>query len=163
MVDWEGEVWTCEDLLLARMRQLDQRALAEAQAAENLRNARKANKMYFDDHKRLRSEQQQLHVGDLVLLHNTKKIKTYSSKAKLDDNWHGPYRIREVAEDSTFYRLEELDGTHLASTIAGKRLKRFFSRSELNADCTEAPEGLGEDDNRGNHNDGDDGDYVSKD
>ena len=93
MVDWEGEVRTREDLLLARMRQLDQRVLAETQAAENLRNSRKNNKAYFDEQKRFRGEQQQLHVGDLVLLHNTKKVKTYSSKSKLDDNWFGPYRI----------------------------------------------------------------------
>jgi len=86
MVDWEGEVRTHEDLLFAHMRQLDQRVLAEAQAADNLRNSRKANKAYFDQKKHFQGDQQQLHIGDLVLLHNTKKLKTYSSKAKLDDN-----------------------------------------------------------------------------
>jgi hypothetical protein len=44
------------------------------------------------------------------------------------------YRIREVPEDSTFYKLEELDGTHLKATFAGNRLKRFFSRAELDVD-----------------------------
>ena len=137
MVDWEGEVRTHEDLLLARMRQLDQRVLAEAQAAENLRNSRKGNKAYFDQQKRFRGGEEQLHVGDLVLLHNTKKVKTYSSKNKFEDNWFGPYRIREIPENSTFYRLEELDGTHLAESFAGNRLKKFFTYEALNEDRTQ--------------------------
>jgi hypothetical protein len=49
MVDWEA-VQNREDLILARMRQLDQRTLAEIQAADNLRDSRKANKSYFDQH-----------------------------------------------------------------------------------------------------------------
>jgi len=51
MVNWEGEVKTREDLLVARIRQLDQRALEEARAAENLERSRKENKDYFDKHK----------------------------------------------------------------------------------------------------------------
>jgi len=113
---------------------LDQKVLAEAQAAENLRNSRKANKTYFDQQKRFRGDQQQLRVGDLVLLHNSKKLKTHSSKDKVDDNWFGPYRIREIPENSTFYLLEELDGTHLAQSFAGNRLKKFFTREVLNND-----------------------------
>ena len=56
MIDWEGEVKTREDLLVARIRQLDQRALEEARAAENLERSRKENKDYFDEHKRLRGD-----------------------------------------------------------------------------------------------------------
>ena len=120
MVDWESEVRTREDLLLARMRQLDQRVLAEAQAAKNLRNSRKANKACFDQQKRFRGEQQQLHVGDLVLLHNTKTRQSRSREIKLDDNWRGPYRIRGIDEDSTFLLIGGLDDTHLKPTIASK-------------------------------------------
>ena len=114
MVDWEGEVKTREDLLVARIRQLDQRALEEARAAENLERSRKENKVYFDEHKRLRGDEQlQLHVGDLVLLHTGKRQQSRVLKEKLDDYWRGPYRIREIPEDSTFYFLEELDGPSL--------------------------------------------------
>jgi len=35
-----------------------------------------------------------------------------------------------IAVESTFYYLEELDETLLASSIAGNRLKRFFIRGE---------------------------------
>jgi hypothetical protein len=63
MVDWEN-VQTKEDLIIARMRQLDQRSPEEAQAAENLRNPQKAKKVYFDQHKLLRPESAQLKVGE---------------------------------------------------------------------------------------------------
>ena len=33
-----------------------------------------------------------------------------------------------------FYRLEELDGTQLAASFAGNRLKKFFSRETLDED-----------------------------
>jgi hypothetical protein len=68
VVDWEGEVTSREDLILARMSQLDQRTLHEAQASTNLKNSRRANKSQFDSVKRLRTTAQQLQVGDLVLL-----------------------------------------------------------------------------------------------
>jgi len=139
MVDWEG-VNSREDLLTARMKQLDERNLAEALAAENLRNSRKANKAYFDEHKRLRGENVQLNVGDLVLLHSTKSRFSRSRQEKLDDNWRGPFRIREIPQNSTYYMLEELDGTRLATTIAGNRLKKFFSRTMLDDACDEENE-----------------------
>jgi len=137
VVDWEGEVKTRGDLIMARMRQLDQRVLTEVQAAENLRNSRKANKIYYDQHKQLRSDAQQLRVGDLVLLHRTKYSTSRTRAVKLDDRWSGPYRIREIPDDSTFYLLE-LDGAPLAGTFAGNRLKRFFSRSALDNNRSEA-------------------------
>jgi len=43
------------------------------------------------------------------------------------DNWFGPYRIWE-ASPAGYYRLEELDGTQAAQSVAGNRLKRFFTR-----------------------------------
>ena len=39
-------------------------------------------------------------------------------------------RIREIPENSTYYLLE-LDGTPLAATIAGNRVKKFYSRTSL--------------------------------
>jgi len=64
------------------------------------------------------------------LLINDELLLSRNRQKKINDRWHGPYRIREVAEDSIFYRLEELDGTPLTSSIAGNRLKRFFVRGE---------------------------------
>ena len=98
---------------------------------ENPRDSWMSNKDYFDNHKRLRGVNTQLQVGDLVLRHSTKSRFSRSRQGKLDDNWNGPFRIREIPENSTYYVLEELDGTPLAVTIAGNRLKKFFSRSLL--------------------------------
>ena len=106
------------------MWQLDQRNLQEIRASINLKNNRLANKVLFDQSKRLRTTTQELHIGDLVLLHNT--VLQHSHFSKLDDEWRGPYRIREIPENSTFYCLEELDGVPLAASFAGNRLKCFF-------------------------------------
>jgi transposase InsO family protein len=53
LVDWE-EVKDREELLMAKMRQLDERELAEARAADELEMSRRVNKDYFDQHKQLR-------------------------------------------------------------------------------------------------------------
>jgi hypothetical protein len=127
MVNWEL-IKDREDLIRARMRQLDQRALSEARAASELELSRKANKSYFDDVKRQRPEHQQLRVGDLVLLFNQQKERWRAGrKLKLVDNWFGPYRIWE-ASPAGYYRLEELDGTQSTQSVTGNRLKRFFTR-----------------------------------
>ena len=72
------------------------------------------------------------------LVHRTKASYSCSRAKKLDDRWSGPYRIRKIPEDSTFYWLEELDNTPLAATFAGNRLKRFFSRVDLDNNRSEA-------------------------
>ena len=124
-VDWEA-IETREDLILARMQQLDHRRVTEKIAAMNLRNSRKYNKVYFDQHKNLRPDSQQLREGDLVLLYDSALQKNRNTK--LFDKWRGPYRIVEKAENSTFYQIAELDGTLLSGTTAGNRLKKFYSR-----------------------------------
>src|SRR5437762_3011440 len=81
--------------LVARMRQLDEQSLSVSHA-EELERSRKGNKGYFDRHKRMRPDPQQLHVGDLVLLFQSKNLNSLSVRNKLDDRWFGPYRIREI-------------------------------------------------------------------
>jgi hypothetical protein len=87
-VDWDG-VQSRDDLILARMQQLDNRRVTETLAAANLHNSRKGNKIYFDQHHHLRPESQQLRVGDLVLLFDSALQKLRNKK--LLDNWRGPY------------------------------------------------------------------------
>jgi homoserine kinase len=65
-----------------------------------------------------------------VLLNNAKNPNLRLRREKLDDNWHGPYRIRKIPENSTYY-LIELDGIHLATSIVGNRLKKFYSQMSL--------------------------------
>ena len=117
--------------LLTHMQQLDSQTVDQEQASENLRNSRKNNKAYFDQNKPMRSELQQLHLGDLVLVHISKNQLSRARKIKIHDRWIGPYRIREIPTDSTYYLLEELDGVELKENFAGNRLKKFFTRREL--------------------------------
>ena len=129
VIDWEF-VQSREDLILARMKQLDQQTLAQSQAVENLINSRKSSKNYFDEQHSLRPEQQSLKIGDLVLF-NSKQQTSRTRSSKLSDRWSGPYRIIELPEDSTFYRLEELDGVRLTESFAGNRLRKFFTREDF--------------------------------
>ena len=122
-IDWDG-IKDREELIMARMKQLDERQITETQAAENLRRSRIQNKAYFDSTRRLHPRE--LQDGDLVLAF---KVRIESKRAhKLDDRWHGPYRIRRKVEDSTFYLLEELDGTPMKRKFAGNQLKKYFAR-----------------------------------
>lgn len=140
LVDWD-RVASREDLLLARMRQLDEGTLDLIQAADNLRNSRKANKAYFDDHNLLRPDDELLHIDDLVLLFDSPKFKSDKPDRsdKLDDRWIGPYRISKIGENSTFYWLEKLDGTPKASTTAGNRVRKFFYESPIRPDRGDEP------------------------
>ena len=63
VVDW-NKVRTIEDLVLARMRQLDERVLDEAWAVDALEQARRGNKKYFDRVRGVRGER--LKVCDLA-------------------------------------------------------------------------------------------------
>ena len=64
-------------------------------------------------------------LGDLVLLHNTKREKDISRVNKLLWKWCGPYRVLEANVDKGNYRLEELDSTPLHGTKLGSRIKKF--------------------------------------
>ena len=87
LIDWD-EITSREDLILARMLQLDERTLELSQVIENLRNSRKINKVYFNQNNPLRpDDNQQLQVDHLILLHNSQEFKIDKSlrAAKLDD------------------------------------------------------------------------------
>jgi hypothetical protein len=77
------------------------------------------------------SESQQLSIGDLVLLCNSRFNNNHARRYKLSDKWFGLYRIRKIPENSTYYLLEELDGMEHKDPAAGSHLKKFFSRAEL--------------------------------
>ena len=127
MTDWH-DITEREDLLVARMKQLDAKNLEIIQAAETLRNSRLTNKAYFDEHHVLRNKP--LQVGDLILLWEEGPKRN----AKLADKWAGPYRIRSIPENSTFYEIEELDGSVRKMRVAGNRVKKFYLREELMRD-----------------------------
>ena len=67
VVDWEA-MSSREDLILARMKQLNVHRECESQAVVNLQNSPLVNQQYFDLQKGLRPESQQLKVWDLVVI-----------------------------------------------------------------------------------------------
>ena len=93
-------------------------------ARAHLQQMRMQDKKYYDQTKRLISETS--NIGNLVLLHDTKLESSHS--AKLNFRWNGPYRIRGILSNKGSYFLEELDGTPLAGSIHGNRLKKFWLR-----------------------------------
>lgn len=139
VIDWNG-VKDREGLIMARMEQLDERRRMEIDAARNLRLSRLRNKTYFDISKRLRPPGQKLRNGDLVLVFRFPNQKIHSRARKLDERWQGPYRIRDEVEDSTFYMLEELDGTPLKQKFPGDQLKLYFARTRLELGWAEGEE-----------------------
>ena|SRR5579859_2413297 len=109
------------------MWQLDERNLTIAKAVEQLEAPQQANGDRFDTHQWLQMENQQLSIGDLVLLHQTIGSGNHALSTKLQDWWIGPYRIIKILPNSTFYKLVELDSTpYKNATVAGNRIKKFF-------------------------------------
>jgi hypothetical protein len=130
LVDWDA-VKSDEDLMLARMEQLDERRLMEAEAVRNLRQSRIQNRAYFDSIRRLRPLSQALKKGGLVVtakFPNLQPGQRPPRANKLDDRWEGPYRIRDEVEDSTYYMLEELNRVPLKRKFAGNQLKKYFTK-----------------------------------
>ena len=98
-------------------------------SARNLHRFRTQNKAYFDAAARLRPEDHTIQPNDLVLVFRPAMTqKTRNRSLKLDERWQGPYPVREKPLDSTFYLLEELDGTPLKRKYAGDQVKKYFPR-----------------------------------
>jgi hypothetical protein len=124
-ISW-GDIYSTEDLLDARARQLEMRQEDVLDAADKLLESRTENKRYFDNHRRKRLASQTLDTGDLVLLHNTQLEKQWSDK--LANRLRGPYRIKDISAVGTAV-IEECDGTQLAGTTPPDRVTRFFQRT----------------------------------
>ena len=92
-----------------------------------LRRIRESRKELFDNNNRIRACP--FAYRDIVLLYNTKLEKSYSHK--LTFRRLGPFRIAEAFIDKGTYILEELDGARIRGTVARSRLKRFYSRTNL--------------------------------
>ena len=122
-MDWR-RVKTKEELLAARVRQLERREENLAIAARCLKANRMANKKFFDSNRCKRK--QGLKVGTMVLLYNSRLDKQWLKK--LENRWMGPYTITDMAEDRGTYMLAELDGTALSGVYLGEGLKEFFLR-----------------------------------
>jgi len=69
--------------------------------------------------------------GDLVLRHDSVAKSNMSRNRKLSYKWLGPYRVQKAIPEKGTYILEEFDGTALAGTYSGNRLKKFVERQRF--------------------------------
>ena len=119
-----SEVHSTADLLAMRARQLQRRDEDLEEATLHLQRMRLEGKERHDLKHGIREEE--LSIGSIILLHDTRREKDMFRK--LSFKWLGPYRICDAIKDKGTYIIEELDGSRLAGTFAGDRLKKFHPR-----------------------------------
>lgn len=117
---------TTEELLVARIRQLEVQARNIPLARERLEQSRLRDKEHFDRTTKLRPSP--LLVGDFCLIYNYTHLRQHSAMKKFEERWSGPYVIHAVHPDSSTYTLRETNGAILKTRIAGQNVKRYYSR-----------------------------------
>jgi hypothetical protein len=129
-LEWRDEM-SREELLAARIWQLEQRPEDTERVAERLRTARMKNKERFDRTHRLRPKK--IEEGDWVLVYDSSLDNQHKATRKFARRWFGPYVVTSVNDNGT-YCLAELDGTRIAVPVAGKRVKAFKKRHDSEPD-----------------------------
>ncbi|XP_074360240.1 uncharacterized protein LOC141700343 [Apium graveolens] len=88
------------------------------EAVRKMKGYKEKTRLYFGKKARIREYEE----GDLVLRHTEASDPT--NQGKLQPNWEGPYRIKEVLRPGT-YKLSYLGGTEVPNTWHGARLTKF--------------------------------------
>ena len=65
-----------------------------------------------------------------MIEYDNKLDNQHSIDCKFAERFFGPYIVKHVYNNFT-YKLSELDGTLILNTVAGKRIKVFKKRFEL--------------------------------
>jgi hypothetical protein len=124
-----NDVYTRGELIAARARQIEMRDEDIQEAMLRKTRRRQIGQEHFDATHQIRHTP--LAVKDIVLRHDTFTTDVDKSAAtKLSWRWHGPYKIRKADQLKGTYLLSELDGTKLAGTFPGNRLKKFVQRKK---------------------------------
>jgi hypothetical protein len=127
---WQTLPWNSirdtESLLAMRAKQFEHRDDRMQEAVNRTVRLRNEGKDWFDAQANIRNDP--LGPGDLVLIRDVLRDIDMGRNHKLSPRWKGPFRIQSVSPKGT-YLLEELDGTPLRATYAGRRLTRFYQRS----------------------------------
>ena len=64
-----------------------------------------------------------------MLVYDNSLDNQHKSTQKFARRWFGPYLVKSVNDNAT-YHLAELDGTRIATPVAGKRINAFKRRNE---------------------------------
>jgi hypothetical protein len=122
-----NDVHTRAELIAVRARQIEMRDEDMEEAMLRKTRIRQAGQERFDATHQIR--QTPLKPKDLVLKHDTFNVDIDKSRSKkLNWRWLGPYVISKADQLKGTYSLSELDGTELAGTYSGNRLKKFVQR-----------------------------------
>ena len=124
--DWRDKM-SREELLAARIQQLERRPEDVERAAERLHTVRVKNKERFDRSHRLRPRK--IEGGDWVLVYDNSLDNQHKAMRKFARRWFRPYVVTSANNNGTCH-LAELDGTRMAVPVAGKRIKAFKKRHE---------------------------------
>ena len=95
------------------------------QAKQQISKSQEQQKKYHDQRVKVKEKYE---IGDKVLYYKASRDKQWSGK--LEEEWKGPYYIHEVLLNGS-YKLKELNGKVLKVPVAGKLLKRYFSRENF--------------------------------
>ena len=134
VLEWEKVTGRAE-LLALRTRQLMGRDEDLEEVRLQKQRKRMEGKESFDRTRQIR--QTEIKEGDLVLKHNSIAEVDMSRNRKLSYKWLGPYRVRKAIPEKGTYILEEFDGTQLAGTYSGNRLKKFVVQNRFYGPVTD--------------------------
>jgi hypothetical protein len=146
-LEWRNEM-SREELLAARIRQLERRPEDVERATEKLRTARIRNKERFDRTHQIRPKK--IEEGDWVLVYDGSLDNQHKAARKFARRWFGPYVVTSVDDNGT-YHLAELDGTRITVPVAGKRVKAFKKRHNDEPDLGTNDGDVSDDDTGGTH------------
>ena len=85
----------------------------------------------FDRTHRLRPKK--IEEGEWVLVYDNRLNNQHRSTWKFARGWFGPYVVRRANDNATCH-LAELDGTRIVVSVAGKWIKAFKKRHEVELD-----------------------------
>lgn len=128
ILEWE-RIRDRAELLALRTRQLQSRDEDLEEVRLRKQRKRMESKEYFDQTQQI--HRTEIKEGDLVLRHDSFAEIDISQSRKLSYKWLGPYRVRKAVPEKGTYILEEFDGTQLAGTYSGNRLKKFVERNRF--------------------------------
>ena len=126
-IDWANEM-SREELLAARIRQLERRPEDVEWTTAKVKEVRIRNKARFDQTHRLRPRK--IGEGNWVLVYYNSVNNQHRSTCKFAKRWFKLYVVIS-ANDNATYHLTELDGTRITMPVAGKRIKAFKRRNEV--------------------------------
>ena len=117
-IPWENKM-SREQLLAARIRQLERRPADLENARKIMETTRVKNKIRFDKTHRLRPKK--IEEGDWVVVYDNSLDNQHRTKRKFARRSFGPYVVTSANDNATY-------GSRMAIPIAGKRVKMFKKR-----------------------------------